>query len=190
MKKSLVLVGLTIISIIIIHSCALKKVKALAKCEFKFNKVNSFNIAGVNINPSGNTAFNFQDLVKITTAYSKKTLPTNLDVLIDVNNPNSATAKMTRFDWKIDFKDDFLTRGKVDKELRVPGNSFKEFPFQTDFDLYNAVSKYSIDEVRTIITDAFDGNGDPKDLKLYIKPYILGIPYPGFIEMTKHFKSN
>ena len=190
MRKIITIVSLTILCGLGIHSCALKKVKALANCEFKFDKINSLSIAGVEINTSGNTQLDFKDALKIASAYSRKSLPANLDFLMDINNPNSTTAKMTRFDWKIHLKEKFVTRGKVNSSVEVPGKSSEKFPFKTEFDLYSATNDFSLDEIKNVMTNAFDNEGNPKDIQLYIKPYILGIPYPGFIELTKYFKSN
>jgi hypothetical protein len=177
----------------ILFSCAIKKLEALSKCEFMLDKINSLTIAGVKINTQGKTSLGFTDILKITNSLGQKKLPIDFDISILGKNPNRVDAKMTKFDWKIKIKDDEILDGTVDNGIMIPKNDTATVPFKGNFDLYSTVSKYSIDELKSLVNNAFDESGNPKDLKFFIKPYLsigkIDIPYPGFIEITKYYKS-
>lgn len=168
--------------------------QALASCEFKLQKVNEITVAGIKINTSGATNLNFADAIKLANALSTKKIPVGLDFDLNGKNPNKIDAQMSRFDWKLKLKGEEVINGTINNGLKIPAISNSDFNFNTSVDVYSIVSKYSLDELKSMLNNAFDEQGNPKDLKFYIKPYLVvgkvNIPYPGFIEIAKYYKSN
>jgi len=177
---------------VIFSSCALTRMATLAKCEYKLNSIDQITIAGVEINPNGATNISFSDLMTLTSSYSSGSMPTDLDVILDIKNPNATQASMSKFDWKIAFKDTEVAQGTVDNPINVGANSEENFKLSTKFDLMNALSNLSLDEVKDGLVNAFDDQGNPKELKVFIKPYMSilnnDVAYPDFIEITKYYK--
>ena len=184
---------LSIAVVVLLSACAIKKMKAFSNCEFKLDKVNNVTVAGVNIDPTGKRKLTLPDALAIAASLSQKKLPVSLDLNIDGKNPNNIDAKMVRFDWKIKVKDDEVLRGAVNNDITLSANSNSVFDFKSDFDLFPAVEKYSMNELKEVLDNAFDSEGNPKDLKFFMKPYLsigkVNIPYPGYIEITKYYKS-
>ena len=166
----------------------------LGKCEFKLDQVNSITLAGIKINPYGNTNLSLVDGLKIAESLSRKQLPFSLDLNLNGKNPNGTDAKMNKFDWKIKIKDETLIEGSNNEMIEIPSNSNSSFSLKTSSDAYAILSKYSLDELKTLGKNAFDSEGNPKDIKILIKPYLsigkINIPYPGFIEVSKYYKAN
>lgn len=197
MKRKFVRGGIAVLSIgvlsMIVFSCGVQKIKNLANCEFKLNRVKSVVVAGVALNPTGKTNMGFADLIAISKAYSNKNIPVSVNALLDIKNPNTGLAKMTKMDWKIKLKGKQVAKGQIPDVISVPANSEVTSSLSTGFDLYDSMSEFTLDELKSGVQNAFDSDGNPKDLKIYIKPYmnlgLVQIPYPGFIEITKHFKS-
>ena len=192
--KSLFIKYITLFSLmLLLSSCGIKKLKSLANCEFKLNKVNKITVAGVGLNPNGPSNLSFGELLKISSAYSNGNIPVDVGALLDIKNPNSTMARMIKFDWKLNLKGKNIANGTVNNEISVPKNSEVTTELATKFDLYKSIGDFSLTELKDGVQNAFDGDGNPKDLKIYIKPYMslgkLDIPYPGYIEITKHFKS-
>lgn len=178
---------------ILVTSCGVNKLKNLANCEFKLDKIESVKVAGVALNPTGKTNMTFSDLLKISSAYSTKNIPVNVSALLGIRNSNSGLAQMTKMDWKIKLKNKLVASGQIPNEVRVPGNSEVSTSLSTGFDLYKSMDNFTLDELKSGVQNAFDNEGNPKDLKIYVKPYmnlgLVQIPYPTFIEITKNFKS-
>ena len=177
----------------LLSACVLKKIQAFSECEFKLDKVNSLSIAGVAINPTGQTKLTMQDALKLAAALSSKSLPVNLDLDISGKNENAVESKMVKFDWKIEVKEEEVVAGEVNKAMVIPAKATKVIDLNTGFDLYPVASKYNMDEIKSLINNAFDAEGNPKEIKIFMKPYIsigkINVPYPGFIEVSKYYKS-
>lgn len=193
MKKK-VAFCVSIVFMFLFFSCALKKMEAFSNCEFKLERVNSLTIAGVKINPNGQTNMSLVDVLKISNGLSNKSLPLAINLDLNGKNPNAIEARMMRFDWKISIEGEDVVSGQVDNEVRIAPSSATDFNFNTSFDVYNTVSKYSMDDLKKIVNNVFDENGNPKSVKMFIKPYLslgkINIPYPGFIELTKYYKKD
>jgi LEA14-like dessication related protein len=191
MKKNKLLFALIVL--ILGTGCAIKKLKTLSTCNFKMDKIASLTVAGVKINTEGKTTISLVDLFKISNSLSQRKLPLYLNADLVAENPNKTEALMSKFDWKITLKGEEVLNGSKETSTKIPANSSATIPFETTVDVFDFVSKYSMEELKTMFTNAFDENGNPKELKLYIKPYLSigkrGIPYPGYIEMTKYFKN-
>jgi hypothetical protein len=99
---------------------------------------------------------------------------------------------MAKFDWKITVENEVVVSGQMLNEVSIAPGSSTDFNFNTSFDVYNTASKYGVDELKKIVNNVFDENGNPNSIKLFIKPYLtigkINIPYPGFIELTKFYK--
>ena len=50
-----------------------------------------------------------------------------------------------------------------------------------------------MEEIKDIVSNVFDEDGNPNEIKIFIKPYVsigkVDVSYPGFIEVTKHYKT-
>ncbi len=188
-----VLISSSICIVLIVSSCSLLKMKALSTCEFKLNQINSVTIAGVKINPGGETVLGLAEGLKILESLSRKQLPLSLDLGLNGNNPNAREAQMMKFDWKIHIKDEEVLSGTANDPIKIPAQSNTNFNFAVSSDVYSTLSKYKLDELKNLAKNALDQNGNPKDLKIFIKPYLsvasVNIPYPGFIEIMKFYKS-
>lgn len=182
-----------IVLVTLLSGCALKKMKAFSECAFRLDKVNSIKVADVNINPNGKTNISMPEALQLAAALSQKKLPVTLDLNIEGQNPNTIEAKMIKFDWKIKVKGDEIIDGVVNNVMTIAPQSTATVGFQTKFDLYPTVTNYSMEEVRDILNNVFDEEGNPKDIKILIRPYIsvgkVNIPYPTFIDISKSYKS-
>jgi hypothetical protein len=192
MKKLLYILSSVLITFLL--GCSIKKMSTFGKCEFKLDQVNQIELAGIKINPYGNTNLSMIDGLKIADALSRKQLPFSIDLDLNSHNPTGSEAKMNKFDWKIKIKDETLVEGSSNQTIIIPSQSNASFNFKTTSDAYSLLSKYSLEELKALGKNAFDSNGNPKEIKLYIKPYLsigkINIPYPGFIEVSKLYKTN
>lgn len=187
------LLGATLFGALWFSSCAIQKAANLANCQFKLNKINSIEVAGVKLNPEGVSNISFQDGLKLANAYASKSIPSNLSALLDISNPNRTEAKMVKFDWQIKLKDELVTSGQVNNVVQVPAQGESSTSLSTGFDLYQVLEGKSIVQLKEMMSNALDEQGAPKDLQIFLKPYIkvagINIPYPGFIEVSKYYKS-
>lgn len=192
-KMKGILLGTALLSAVWFSSCAIQKAANLANCQFRLNKIHSIDVAGVQLNPNGATNISFQDGLKLASAYASKSLPSNLNALLDISNPNNTEAKMVKFDWQIKLKDELVTSGEVNQVVQVPAKGESSTSLSTGFDLYQVLEGKSVGQLKEMITNALDEEGAPKDLQIFLKPYVkvagLNIPYPGYIEVSKYYKS-
>jgi hypothetical protein len=195
MKKYLwILLFLTVIS-----SCdVLRNVKEMmtfAKCEFRLKSVDHTRLAGVNIQDMGSYAdLSLNDALVITHAFTNGHLPLAFTLNVEVRNPNTTAASMTKVDWILLIDNHEMVNGTSAQAITIaPNGGVTVWPLQVSIDLVKALSGETFDSLKNFAFNLAGVGNKPTRITLKAKPTIMvgnsPVAYPGYITINTDFTS-
>lgn len=161
-----------------------------AACTFNFNNVNQIEMLGVNLS-KGMTKqdLNVTQLLSLTNALMSKTLPVSFNVNVDVKNPNSIAAAMSKMDYIVTLNGKQVISTTMNQSINVPANSTNTVSIPITTDLFQLFSGESADAILNLAFKLAGASSDPVNVGLKVKPYISingqQLAYPDFISMNK-----
>ena len=161
-----------------------------ATCTFNFNNVNQIEMLGVNLS-KGMTKqdLNVTQLLSLTNALMSKTLPVSFNVNVDVKNPNSIAAAMSKMDYIVTLNGKQVISTTMNQSINVPANSTNTVSIPITTDLFQLFSGESADAILNLAFKLAGASSDPVNVGLKVKPYISingqQLAYPDFITMNK-----
>lgn len=165
----------------------------LVNCTFDFNNVNNIKMLGINLN-KGMTKndLNVSQLLSLTNALISKSLPVSFNVNLDVNNPNSIAAAMTKMDYVLSLNGKQVISTTLNQGINVPGNSKGTVSIPITTDLFQLFSGESADAIVNLAFKLAGASSEPVNVGLKVKPYIninnQQLAYPDFITLNKTLK--
>jgi len=194
LKKILLIISL----IFLIVSCSVyETIVNISRLKFKLGKVDNFQLNGIDIsNKSKLEDFNFQDLLKLTTAFSSGSLPVSFTLNVQAKNPNDGTggykqtdANIKSFPWRLLINDKETVSGNINEPVFVPGTGeVTNIPIGINLDLMELFKDKGYEEVINLALTLGGKEGSSSKLTLYASPVIgtsLGdIKYPGELKIV------
>lgn len=171
------------------------EMKTLGKCEFRLQSVEDIALAGVNVSNQKSLAdLSLGDAAKLAMAAGSPQFPLNLTMNIEVRNPNSTAAGLSKIDWILLIDDIEMCNGILNKTVTIPANNgIASIPLTVQSDLKKVLTGKNAE---TLINFGMNlsGNGtEPTRFTLKLKPTIMisGFPivYPGYINVKTDFTS-
>lgn len=164
-----------------------------ANCTFDFNSVNSVQMLGMNLSKGmSKSDLNVNQLLILTQALMKKSLPVTFNVNLDVSNPNSTPASMTKMDYILSLNDKQVIATTMDKSINVPANASNVITIPVTTDLFQLFSGESADAILNLAFKLAGASSDPVNVGIKVKPYITvggqQLAYPDYISMNKMLK--
>ena len=189
MRSLLLIVSATLL---IGGSCKqLKEMQNLSKCEFRLKNVEMLSVDNTDV--SGVKTVN--DLNGVTIAKLGNSLltgkmPVTYRANIESKNPNTQKAALNKFDLHILFNNVDLVQTTINQRVEVLPGETANIPLTMTSDIAQIVKG---ENIRTILGWIFPGSDIPAVFTFKIKPSIqvgpATISYPGFITLSKDFKS-
>lgn len=161
-----------------------------AACTFNFNNVNQIEMLGVNLS-KGMTKqdLNVSQLLSLTNALMSRTLPVSFNVNVDVKNPNSIAAAMSKMDYIVTLNGKQVISTTMNQSINVPANSTNTVSIPITTDLFQLFSGESADAILNLAFKLAGATSEPVNVGLKVKPYISingqQLAYPDFITMNK-----
>ena len=161
-----------------------------AKCTFDFNSVNSVEMLGLNLRKGMTRSdLNVSQAIALTRALVNKSLPVTFNVNLDVTNPNSSPASMTKMDYILTLNDKRVIATTLDQTISVPANASNTVTIPVSTDLFQLFSGESADAIVNLAFKLAGANSDPVNVGIKIKPYITvggqQLAYPDYITLNK-----
>ena len=162
----------------------------LVNCTFDFNSVNQIQMLGVNLSKGmSKTDRNATQLLSLADAIMRKQLPVTFNVNVDVKNPNSIAAAMTKMDYILTLNGKQVVSTTMNNGINVPANSSSMVSIPITTDLFQLFSGESADAIVNLAFKLAGASSNPVNVGLKVKPYInIGnqqLAYPDFISMNK-----
>ena len=161
-----------------------------ANCTFNFNSVDQIQMLGVNLSKGmSKTDLNAMQLLSLANAISNRQLPVTFNVNLDVNNPNTIAAAMTKMDYILSLNGKQVISTTMNNAVNVPANSSSTVTIPITTDLFQLFSGESADAIVNLAFKLAGASSDPVNVGLKVKPYInvnnQPLAYPDYITMNK-----
>ena len=162
----------------------------LVNCTFDFNSVNQIQMLGVNLSKGmSKTDLNATQLLSLANAIMRKQLPVTFNVNVDVKNPNSIAAAMTKMDYILTLNGKQVVSTTMNNGINVPAKSSSVVSIPITTDLFQLFSGESADAIVNLAFKLAGASSNPVNVGLKVKPYISingqQLAYPDFISMNK-----
>jgi hypothetical protein len=161
-----------------------------ANCTFDFNSINKIQMLGVNLS-KGMTKddLNATQLLNLANALMKRELPVTFNVNLDVENPNSIAAAMSKMDYIVSLNGKQVISTTMNNSINVPAKSKNTITIPVTTDLFQLFSGESADAILNLAFKLAGASSDPVKLGLQVKPYITinnqQLSYPNYITINK-----
>ena len=161
-----------------------------ANCTFDFNSINHIQMLGVNLS-KGMTKddLNATQLLNLANALMKRELPVTFNVKLDVENPNSIAAAMSKMDYIVSLNGKQVISTTMNNSINVPAKSKNTITIPVTTDLFQLFSGESADAILNMAFKLAGASSDPVKLGLQVKPYITinnqQLAYPNYITINK-----
>ncbi|NLX66617.1 MAG: LEA type 2 family protein [Bacteroidales bacterium] len=145
MKKTILLLGITLL----FSGCdIISKIGGayqLSQSEYRYHSLENIQLAGINL---GNAStISVSKLASIATALaggaSMQNIPFSMTLNMDVTNPNNAAAFLDALDYAIQINEMEFVEGKMDIPIRIEPGETKVVPVPISVDLKNLINRYS-----------------------------------------------
>jgi len=161
-----------------------------ANCTFNFNSVNQIQMLGIDLSKGmSKESLNTIQLLSLVNAISNRQLPVSFNVNVDVKNPNSIAAAMTKMDYIISLNGKQVISTSMNNAINVPANSSSVVTIPITTDLFQLFSGESADAIVNLAFKLAGASSDPVNVGLQVKPYIningQQLSYPNYITMNK-----
>jgi len=161
-----------------------------ANCTFNFASVNQIQMLGINLSKGmSRENLNAVQLLSLVNAISNRQLPVSFNVNVDVKNPNSIAAAMTKMDYIISLNGKQVISTTMNQAINVPANSSSVVTIPITTDLFQLFSGESADAIVNLAFKLAGASSDPVNVGLQVKPYIningQQPAYPNYITMNK-----
>jgi len=169
----------------------LKEMQNLSKCEFRLKNVEMLSVDNTDVS-AVKTAndMNAVTIAKLGSSLISGKLPVTYRANIESKNPNSQKAALNKFDLHILFNNVDLVQTTINQRVEVLPGQTTNIPLTMTSDIAQIAKG---ENIRTILGWIFPGNDSPAVFTFKIKPSIqvgpATINYPGFITLSKDFKS-
>ena len=162
----------------------------LVNCTFDFNSINQIQMLGVNLSKGmSKTDLNATQLLSLADAIMRKQLPVTFNVNVDVKNPNSIAAAMTKMDYILTLNGKQVVSTTMNNGINVPAKSSSVVSIPITTDLFQLFSGESADAIVNLAFKLAGASSNPVNVGLKVKPYISingqQLAYPDFISMNK-----
>jgi len=166
------------------------QVANFANCTFNFNSVNQIQMLGINLSKGmSRESLNTIQLLSLVNAISNRQLPVSFNVNVDVRNPNSIAAAMTKMDYIISLNGKQVISTTMNQAINVPASSSSVVTIPITTDLFQLFSGESADAIVNLAFKLAGASSDPVNVGLKVKPYIningQQLAYPDYITMNK-----
>lgn len=195
MKTKVILVMLAAAIITTIGCRQIKYAANLAKCDFRLKDVSNIKLADIDVQKIESWSdIGFMDIAKLTAAFAQGSLPLNLNLNVEIRNPNTELAALNRLDWILMNDETQIAEGTTNQRVEVQANGgIAVMTLSISSDVTKVLSGQSLQSLVNLVLNMTDSGGKPTKLMLKAKPYIsVGkkiITYPGYINIKMDFIS-
>lgn len=161
-----------------------------ANCTFDFKNIDHIQMLGINLGKGmSKNDLNATQLLNLANALMKKELPVSFNVNLNVDNPNSIAASMTKMDYIVSLNGKQVISTTMNNRVNVPANSNQTVTIPITTDLFQLFSGESAEAILNLAFKLAGASSDPVNLGLQVKPYITinnqQLAYPNYITINR-----
>lgn len=185
MKKILFIISV----FIFLSGCVLTRSARFANCDFSYDKLVMLKANGIDVLGKDELSdLSTSESFSLSKAIAQQSLKVDLQMNVEVENPNPKAAVLNTVDWILQIKNKDVLTGTTNQRIEVLGNGGKAtLPLKASFDIFKILSDYSFSETMSILWDISSKPSNPNVFTFKIKPavQIAGqqVKYPGYIKI-------
>ncbi|MDY0082125.1 MAG: hypothetical protein RBR74_02975 [Ignavibacteriaceae bacterium] len=190
--------SIVIILALVIGGCSVyQTLTNLSRLQFKVGEVDGFNINGVSISGKSKLSdFNPLDLINLSAAFAKGTLPASFVLNVEAKNPNDGTggyqksdATLQNFKWRLFLDDKETISGELDQPVTVPGTgNVTTIPLRINLDLVKFFEDRGYESIVNLALALGGVQGSSSKITLFATPTVSSpfgnITYPGELKLV------
>ena len=113
-----------------------------ANCTFNFNSVDHIQMLGIDLSKGMERSdLNAMQLLSLANAISNRQLPVTFNVIVDVKNPNTIAAAMTKMDYILSLNGKQVVSTTMNNAVNVPANSSSTVTIPITTDLFQQIGR-------------------------------------------------
>lgn len=168
----------------------------LSRLQFKVGNVNGFEINGVSLSGKSKIGdFNALDLLNLSSAFTKGSLPVSFILNVDAKNPNDGTggykksdATLQNFKWRLFLDNKETISGDIDQPVTVPGTGdVTTIPLRINIDLMKFFKDKGYESLINLALALGGTKSTSSKITLYATPTVSSpfgnITYPGELKL-------
>ena len=140
----------------------------LANCEYKYKSVSDITVSDMNVS-KGLSPLMIPKLISILSGEASS-IPMNLTLNIDVNNPNTGTAAFQALSYIISIDDIQFTTGNFRQPFSVSAGETKMLPMTIGFDIAELMKKNSRPAIENIAKNIIGIGDTSSKVTVQLKP--------------------
>jgi hypothetical protein len=176
---------------VLFFSCSsVKELSALKDCRYTVQKADQYVLNGKPLNSaSGLQNLSLSDILSLAGALSRKDLPLNFNLYVNVQNPNTKDAAFNKMDWMFFSDDTQIAEGSINERFEVDAGESNVWKIPVTVNMYDIFSNEKAPEIiaQLINADFYVKDDLPEFLSLRVKPYFMiagkQVPYPGTVKV-------
>ncbi|MCK9617229.1 MAG: LEA type 2 family protein [Lentimicrobiaceae bacterium] len=171
-----------------------EKMANLTKCEFRLGSVTNLKLAGINVqNAKAVKDLSLMDAQRLLTAVAANSFPLTFTLNVDVRNPNTSAAGLSKMDWILFIDDIQMLSGAVNQQVTIPAKGIKAIPVNASVDLKKVLKGKTADAIINFGLNLASAGNKPTRMMMQLKPTIMigsyPLSYPGYLTVKTVFTS-
>lgn len=159
---------------------------AMKDCKYTYHSISDIVIADINAT-EGISAFTLSKIINLISNASTS-LPVNMTLHLNVENPNSTQAGFERMAYQLDVDSIQLTEGEISKAFSVAPNATNILPINVSVDLRKLIAQENSEVILALAKNLLGIGSTPSNLTLRVKPTIKvlnrDVTAPRYIPIT------
>lgn len=169
----------------------LKELNTLTKCEFRLKNIELLSLDNTDISKVKSVSdLDAMTIAKLGGSLLTGKMPLKYRTNIESKNPNTQNAALNKFELHILFNNVDLVQTVINQRVEVLPGQTTVIPVEMTSDIGQIVKS---ENIRSLLGWLFPGNDSPAVFTIKIKPSVMigsfSLSYPGFITLSKDFKS-
>ncbi len=146
--------------------------KNFSDCEFKFSSVSNVKLAGIDItNKKTYSNFKAIDLTALGVAYLQKELMLDLNVNMNVKNPNTQPAQLDGMDYILWIDDQQMLEGTMNEKVKIAGGESANVALPISLNLYESIKDKKLAPMAEFALGLATNKAESSRVKVSIKPF-------------------
>lgn len=169
----------------------LQELQAFSKCKFRLKSVQIQSLDNIDVTRMKSLSdFDAITITKLGSALLQGRMPISFRTYVEARNPNNQKASIGQLLVIVLFNNNQILQTQINQRVEVLPHKTAVIPLDFHTDLGNLLKG---ENIRNILGMLFPGTETPAVFTFKIKPSVLigpvSINYPGYITLTKDFKS-
>jgi len=188
----------SVLTVVFISGCAVfNTVQNIARLKYRILSTENYRISGIEVdNKKSIKDFTSVELLKLSVAIAKGSLPATFLINVEAENPNDGKGDYPRsdiniikFPWRLFLNDKEIADGDISNSVYVPGRGESVIvPIKVQLDIMKLIKEKSFEDIIALIKRLGGIHGTTANIKLLVKPSlgtsIGNIEYPDEITIA------